>query len=129
MDVGWQVYLDILITSDSSIVLLRREDESLWCLPGGWLVRAVAPTRVVAEFAQEQVGLSIEEVNLVWAEVRQGEKAVLVLHYQAEAPDYPSPGEGIAEARLFQVEHLPPLSDADREALFITLTGGDSFFA
>lgn len=126
----WDVYLDVLITSDANVVLLRPEGEELWRLPGGFLTEFVAPSQHVRELAREQVGLSLEDVTLVWAEARrEAERPVLMLHFQAEAPDYPAAGPGVAEVWIFQVEHLPPMSDADRSALYITLGGTDSFLA
>ncbi len=124
----WHVLVDILITSDDAVVLLRREDEDVWHLPGGPLVEMDDPAEVAKRLVQEQVNLALEDVRLVWVEARNTQQGpTLVLHYEADAPGYPSPGPNIAETRLFQVEHLPTLDAADREALYITLTGGDTF--
>ncbi len=124
----WHVYVDVLITSEDAVVLLREEGKDAWRLPGGWLTEVIAPEEVVKRYAREQVNLPLEDVRLVWAEARIDEPVpVLVLHYEANAPDYPSPGAGVSEARFFQVEHLPPMSDADRDALYVTLTGGETF--
>ncbi len=124
--VRWPVYVDILLTSDSSVVLVRDEGEEVrWRLPGAFLPAGVQPDAWAQQVAREQAGMDAEWLDLVWAEVRDEHgQPVLVLHYTAEATAYPEPGGHIAEARLFQAEHLPHLSDADRDALYRTLTGG-----
>ncbi len=125
---NWQVYVDVLISAEDSVVFLRREGEELWRVPGGPLTEVKAPEEVLKAYVQMQVNLSLEEVRLVWAEVRADKTGpLLVLHYEADAPDYPAPGPGVAEARFFQVEHLPPLPAPDRDALYMTLTGGEPF--
>ncbi len=122
---GWQVRVALLLSSDDAVLLARRSGRELWEVPEASLPPGEDPEVRVRTVAKEQLGLDLPWVELVWAEVRKaGEASTLVLHYSGEASDYPQPGEGWAEVRFFQVEHLPPLSEEDRQAIYRTLTGG-----
>lgn len=123
MSNAWDVYVDILLTSDGSVLLLRGEGTELWQVPAAPLSVGDDPLARAKEVAREFLGLDVEWVELAWAEARRvAGRPVLILHYRADAPGYPQPGPGVAEARFFQVEHLPPLPEPDRVALYTTLT-------
>lgn len=126
----WRVHVTVTLTSDGSVILLRPHsqdnEERPWQLPSAPLPPGTRPAAWACQVAAAQVNLSPEWLDLVWAEVREGaEGPVLLLHYSGEAPDYPSPGSGVAETRFFQVEHLPHMEEATRGALYATLTGGE----
>lgn len=121
---GWQVAVALLLTSDDAVLLVRRAGDDVWSIPTAVLDPSQLPEERVRALAQAELGLEVPWVDLAWAQVRNEPEPTLVLVYTSEAPDYPRPAAHIAEARFFQVEHLPPLSPADRDALYRAITGG-----
>ncbi len=119
----WQVRVTLLLTSDDAALLVRRQGDEHWTLPAALLTPDQQPEDVARAIARDQLGLDVPWVDLAWAETRR-EGPTLVLHYTADAPDYPQPAPDIAEARFFQVEHLPHLPEPERRALYRVITGG-----
>jgi len=49
----------------------------------------------------------------------------LVFHFRCDADRPPAPGSAIAEARFFQIEHLPPTAHGawERDVIYRVMTG------
>lgn len=48
-----------------NILLMQRADNSLWCLPGGWMEPHESPARTAVRETQEETGLDVRVVQLV----------------------------------------------------------------
>lgn len=107
---------EAVVILDGKILLVQRNDDNLWALPGG----ITDPGETLAESAQRELW---EEAGIV-GQVRQllglfdsrlwySEKKIHFYHavFLIEAVDsQPSPGPEVLDARYFAEDELPPLS-------------------
>ena len=111
---------NIVIQQDSSVLLVRPRAPSDgaegWRLPGDMLRFGEAPETCARRILRDQLGLEPE-----WLALAEVESSVdggvwsLVFHFRCDADRRPAPGPAMAEARFFQIEHLPPTAHGTRE--------------
>lgn len=114
------LWVDVVVCDDSAVLLVRptapREGTVEWHLPGAALQYGEAPDVAARRVLHDTVVLDPEDVQLVDVEsiVRDG-VWTLAFHFRCDADRPPQAGQQIAEARFFQVEHLPPTAHGTRE--------------
>ena len=111
---------DVVVQDDSAVLLVRPRTPSDgaegWRLPTDMLRFGEAPETGARRILRDRLGLEPE-----WAVLAEVESSVdggvwsLVFHFQCDADRRPAPGPAIAEARFFQIEHLPPTAHGTRE--------------
>ncbi|TMJ01828.1 MAG: NUDIX domain-containing protein [Bacillati bacterium ANGP1] len=111
---------DVVVQEDSSVVLVRPRTPSDgaegWRLPTDMLRFGEAPETGARRILRDRLGLEPEWVVLAEVESSvDGGVWSLVFHFQCDADRRPAPGPAIAEARFFQIEHLPPTAHGTRE--------------
>ena len=114
------LWVDVVVCDDGSVLLVRpaapREGTAEWRLPGDAIQYGEAPDAAARRVLHDHVGLDPEYVQLADVEstMRDG-TWTLIFHFRCDADRLPQPGRQIAEARFFQVEHLPPTAHGTRE--------------
>ena len=111
---------DVVVQDDSAVLLVRPRTPSDgaegWRLPTDMLRFGEAPETGARRILRDRLGLEPEWVALAEVESSvDGGVWSLVFHFQCDADRRPAPGPGIAEARFFQIEHLPPTAHGTRE--------------
>lgn len=119
---------DVVVLADSAVLLVRPHDppdRPGWRLPGEPLRHGEHPQACAARVLQDQLGLAPDWLELAEVESLPGEPWHLFFHYKCEAAQAPAPGPAIAEARFFQIEHLPDTARGpwEREVIYRVLTG------
>jgi ADP-ribose pyrophosphatase YjhB (NUDIX family) len=114
------LWVDVVVCDDSAVLLVRptapQEGLAEWRLPGAALQYGEAPDAAARRVLHDTVALDPEIVQL--ADVESTMRAgvwTLTFHFRCDPDRPPQPGEQIAEARFFQVEHLPPTAYGTRE--------------
>ena len=112
--------VDVIVMDDSAVLLVRpnpaHEDAPGWRLPGEMLRFGEAPETCARRILRDQLGLEPEWVALAEVESSvDGGVWSLVFHFRCDADRRPAPGPAMAEARFFQIEHLPPTAHGTRE--------------
>ena len=111
---------DVVVQDDRAVLLVRPRTPSDgaegWRLPTDMLRFGEAPETGARRIVRDRLGLEPEWVVLAEVESSvDGGVWSLVFHFQCDADRRPAPGPGIAEARFFQIEHLPPTAHGTRE--------------
>jgi ADP-ribose pyrophosphatase YjhB (NUDIX family) len=114
------LWVDIVVCDDSAVLLVRptapREGTAEWRLPGAALQYGEAPNAAARRVLHDDVGLDPEYVPLADVESTMSDGVwTLIFHFRCDADRPPQAGRQIAEARFFQVEHLPPTANGTRE--------------
>jgi ADP-ribose pyrophosphatase YjhB (NUDIX family) len=121
--------VDVVVMFDSGVLLIRPTQPPAgrpgWWLPGGPLRHGEHPEEAARRYLREQVGLEPEWLDLAEVESIPGDNWRLIFHYSCDAPADPQPGPEVAEARFFQIEHLPELAHGEweREVIFRVMVG------
>ncbi|HEU4798436.1 MAG TPA: NUDIX domain-containing protein [bacterium] len=124
------LFADVVVLSDSSVLLIQPAHppaEHLgWRLPGDALRHGEHPEKCAARILTEQLGLQVGWLELAEIESIPGELWHLFFHYKCEADRPPVTAPEIAEARFFQLEHLPPTAHGtwERDVVFRVVVGG-----
>ena len=101
----------VAVVEGNRILLTKREDFAVWCLPGGGIEDGESPAAAAAREAREETGLEVEVTHLVGTHTRpswQGGDTCLLV-YAARAVGgalRPDPRE-VLEARFFGPDALP----------------------
>lgn len=102
---------DAIVRGDSAVLLVRplssTDGREGWRFPGDRLRHGEHPETCVRRALKEQVGLEPEWIVLAEVESIPGKDWHLIFHYSCEADRLPAPPQEVAEARFFQIEHLP----------------------
>jgi len=111
---------DVVVQDNSAVLLVRPRTPSDgaegWRLPTDMLRFGEAPETGARRILRDRLGLEPERVVLAEVESSvDGGVWSLVFHFQCDADRRPAPGPAIAEARFFQIEHLPPTAHGTRE--------------
>ncbi len=121
---------DVVVMDDSAVLLVRRspasDDAAGWGLPGDALRFGEAPDACARRVLNEGLGLAPEWITLAEVESAvEGGVWSLVFHFRCDADRPPAPGSAIAEARFFQIEHLPPTAHGawERDVIYRVMTG------
>lgn len=125
------LWVDIVVCDDSAVLLVRppapREGAAEWRLPGAPMQYGEAPDVAARRVLHDDLGLDPEDPQLADVEstVRDG-VWTLAFHFRCDADRPPQPGLQIAEARFFQIEHLPLTAHGTRERdiVFRVLSAG-----
>ncbi len=128
-----ELWVDIVVCDDSAVLLVRasapREGTPEWRLPGAAMQYGEAPDTAARRVLHDHVGLDPEYVQLADVESTMCEGVwTLTFHFRCDADRPPQPGPQIAEARFFQVEHLPPTAHGthERDIIFRVFSAGPS---
>jgi len=120
----------VVVLSDSSVLLVQLTNPPAghpgWCLPGDALRHGEHPENCVARILTEQLGLQPGRLELAEIESIPGEPWHLFFHYTCEADRLPVAAGEIAEARFFQLEHLPQTAHGtwERDVVYRVVAGG-----
>ena len=114
------LWVDIVVCDDSAVLLVRptvpREGTAELRLPGAALQDGEAPDAAARRVLHDDVGLDPTYVPLADVESTMSDGVwTLIFHFRCDADRPPQAGRQIAEARFFQVEHLPPTAHGTRE--------------
>jgi len=123
--------VDVIVQDDSAVLLVRPRTlpggAEGWCLPGGALRFGEAPDAGARRVLRDQLALIPEWLTLagVESDVQQGVWR-LVFHFRCDADRKPVSGPDVAEARFFQIEHLPPTAHGawERDVIYRVITAG-----
>ena len=123
------LWADVVVCDDSAVLLVRptapREGTAEWRLPGAAMQYREAPDAAARRVLHDHLGLDPEHIQLANVEstLREG-VWTLIFHFRCDADRPPQPGPQIAEARFFQVEHLPPTEHGthERDIIFRVLS-------
>lgn len=125
------LWVDVVVCDDGTVLLVRptapREGTAEWRLPGAALQYGEAPDAAVRRVLHDNVGLDPESVLLADVESAMRDGVwTLNFHFRCDADRPPRPGPQIAEARFFQVEHLPLTAHGthERDIIFRVLSAG-----
>lgn len=125
LNTGPHLEVDVVVQDDSTVLLVQLNtphgDAKGWRLPGDTLRFGEAPETCARRVLNERLALAPEEMTL--AEVESAiDSGVwrLTFHFRCIADRRPAPSPGVAEARFFQLEHLPAMArgDQDRDAIY-----------
>ena len=114
------LWVDVVVCDDSAVLLVRPtaalEGSAEWRLPGAAMQYGEAPDAAARRVLRDHLGLDPESVQLADVESTLHETMwTLAFHFRCDADRPPQPGPQIAEARFFQVEHLPLTAHGTRE--------------
>jgi ADP-ribose pyrophosphatase YjhB (NUDIX family) len=101
------------VIDGGKVLLTKREDFEVWCLPGGGIEEGESPAQAAAREALEETGLEVEVTHLIGTHVRQSwqDGLACLMVYAARVTGgalRPDPHE-VLEARFFGPDELPPL--------------------
>ena len=111
---------DVVVQDDSAVLLVRpttpHDGAEGWRLPAERLRFGEAPEACARRLLKEQLGLEPEWVALAEVESSvDGAVWSLTFHFKCDADRRPVAGPAIAEARFFQIEHLPATAHGTRK--------------
>lgn len=105
--------VDVVIQLGSGIVLVRRKHEPLgWALPGGFVDEGERVAAAARREAKEETGLDVELERLlgVYSDPARDPRGLYTVStvFIARAQGEPQGADDAAEARVFQLDALPP---------------------
>jgi 8-oxo-dGTP pyrophosphatase MutT (NUDIX family) len=113
---------DVFVTDDAGrVLLIRRQDDGLWALPGGCQDRGETPAECACREFAEETGFTVRLVKLLgifsssryeyihypW---KDNEFCHLLFHGMITSGQ-PRPSHETTAVRFFPADALPPLSD------------------
>jgi 8-oxo-dGTP diphosphatase len=105
--------VDLIIRAGGGIVLVRRKHPPHgWALPGGFVDAGETLEAAAAREALEETGLAVRLVRQFHTysdPARDPRQHTISTVFLADADGVPIGGDDAAEARVFEVESLPPL--------------------
>lgn len=123
------LWVDVVVCDDSAVLLVQptvsTPGPEVWRLPGDEVRFGEAPEASSRRVLKEQLELEPEWVQLAEIESTvQDRRWTLAFHFRCDADRPPRPTSQVAQARFFQVEHLPPIAHGshDRDVIFRVLT-------
>ncbi len=108
--------VESLVLRDGNVLLMKRTDNGLWCVPGGVAETGETIVEAVKRELLEEVGVEADVERLLGvfdSRIWPGRSKVHLLHYfflmKADDPD-PVTSNEASEVGFFTREELPPLS-------------------
>lgn len=103
--------VNIAILRDQHVLLMKREDFEVWCMPGGMMEAGESPAEAAIREAKEETGLEIRLLRLVgvYSRPRWRTEEYHIFLFAAEVTGgtlTPQPGEAL-ELRYFPLAALP----------------------
>ena len=102
------LFVNIAIIHSGKIVLTKREDFEVWCLPGGGIEDGESAVQAAVRESREETGLEVQLTRLVGLYFRGGGHNVLFAAKPVGGTLHPQPGE-VIEVRYFARNELPEL--------------------
>ena len=106
----------VVLNDENELLLVRRQDDGLWCLPGG----ITDPGETLAESVQRElqeetgiVGQIRQLLGIYDSRIWRSKKRIHFYHFLflVEAADLtPRPGDDAVDAGYFGEDNLPPMS-------------------
>ncbi len=107
---------DAVVQEDSGVLLVQLATATDgWQLPGGALHHGEHPENCIRRLLKTQVGLEPDWLVLAEVESVPGQPWRLIFHYRCDANAPLRRGEGVREARFFQLEHMPATANGPWE--------------
>lgn len=124
----------VIFNEAGSVLLTRRRDNGLWCLPGGMFVTGETVTEAVVREVQEETGLIVEPVQLVgvyssphrMSEYADGNRYhVVVLSFLCNVVGghLLSSTDETTDIKYFPCDSLPEVVEVHRERIQDALAG------
>ncbi|MBI2458488.1 MAG: NUDIX hydrolase N-terminal domain-containing protein [candidate division NC10 bacterium] len=98
---------------EGRILLVRRSDDGLWCLPCGWVEPNESPEEAAVREAREETGLEVQSRQLVGVFTRKpnagfGPHSAIAIVYLCDVVGgTPQPSHEITEARYWRITEVP----------------------
>jgi ADP-ribose pyrophosphatase YjhB (NUDIX family) len=98
---------------EGRILLVRRSDDGLWCLPCGWVEPNESPEETAVREAREETGLAVQTRHLVGVFTRRPEAgygphtAVAIVYLCDVRGGTPQTSHEVLEARYWRIEEVP----------------------
>jgi ADP-ribose pyrophosphatase YjhB (NUDIX family) len=111
--------------ADSAVLLVRPQPQGdLWRLPGGELDHGEHPHAAALRHLAAQCGLQPDRLEVAFVDSQSSPEWRLTFYYVCYEAGRPAAGSDVAEARYFQMEHLPELVDGHRtrDAIYRAMT-------
>ncbi len=103
--------VNVAIIQDGKILLTKRRDFEVWCLPGGEVEAGESVAQAAIREAQEEVGFTIELERLVGIHSRPQWLAtgghVVLISAKIVGGELKTQPEEVIEARFFSADELP----------------------
>jgi ADP-ribose pyrophosphatase YjhB (NUDIX family) len=122
---------DVAVLAEGSVLLVRYgdmakyDDETGWFLPDDELEHLEHPTKAARRIAQEQLGLTLDEVSLGLIESFRGNDGSwhMSFHHVARFPSVPElkPAPDVDAAEWFSLDRLPPRSEVAHHGWALTV--------
>jgi 8-oxo-dGTP pyrophosphatase MutT (NUDIX family) len=131
---GPEIAVIIAVVRDGKLLLTRREDFDVWCLPGGSLVPGESLAQAARREAAEETGLQVTLTRLVgvYTRLSQNSLGIYLVVFAARPTGgrlQPQPGE-VQEAGEFNAHDLPDeMFLAHREMALDALAGVGGSYA
>ena len=111
-----------IFDTEGRILLVRRSDDGLWCLPCGWVEPNESPLEAVVRETREETGLEVESRQLVGVLTRKpnmghGPHSAIAVIYLCEIIDgtpQPSSPE-VSEVRYWWIEDVSGWHELHRQ--------------
>jgi ADP-ribose pyrophosphatase YjhB (NUDIX family) len=98
---------------EGRILLVRRSDDGLWCLPCGWVEPNESPEEAAVRESREETGLEVQPRHLVGVFTRKPNTghgphtAVAIVYLCDVAGGTPQKSHEVLEARYWRIDEVP----------------------
>ena len=123
----------VVFDPQGRVLLVRREDDGLWCCPGGHVDPGETVIAAAGREALEEAGVEVEVGRLVGVYSVFGDRAptpgkhfVALSFLGRVLSGTPRPGGDELEARFFPTDALPPLRTNHRQRISDALEPGST---
>lgn len=106
---------------EGQILLVRRSDDGLWCLPCGWVEPNESPEEAAVREAREETGLEVRPRQLVGVFTRKPNTgygphtAVAIVYLCDVVGGAPKRSHEVTEARYWQINEVPGWHELHRK--------------
>lgn len=108
-----KIAVAVIVEIDGKIVMHRRAVEpgaGKWTFPSGFVDRGEVVTEAAAREVLEEVGLEVEDLQLLNLYSEPGQTVALLVFHASLTGQLPSIGDESTDVRLFQPDSLPELA-------------------